>query len=226
MIIRIRLKEFRKQHQLSQEKLAETLGISRQSVISLERGEFLPSLPLLIDLVNFFETPLEQFINCEGYSSQKGGEKDMARDLTPWSPFREASSLHDAIDRMFEDTFAAPRMGIVPALNMPPVNMRETDKNIIIEVELPGVDEKDLDVEIAEDSLTVRGQKRTDEEIKEKDYYRREFSYGSFSRTIPLPAPVADNQAEAELKKGTLTITLPKVEAEKPKMKKITIKKK
>lgn len=223
--IELRLKELRKERNLSQGALAETLGISRQSVISLERGEFLPSLPLFIELVNFFELPFEQIVYCEGMPIQKGGEETMPRDITPWSPIREISTLHEAIDRMFEDSFLGSRQGAVSNISVPAINVRETENAVVVEAEIPGVKEEDLDVEVSDETLTIRGEKKIETETKEKDYYHREFSYGSFSRSIPLPVAVESDKAEAELKNGTLRITLPKVQEEKPKAKKINIKK-
>ncbi|MDO8513528.1 MAG: Hsp20 family protein [bacterium] len=222
--IEIRLRDLRKEHNLSQEELASNLGVSRQSIISLERGEYLPSLPLIIDLVKFFEIPFDEIVCCEGIRIEKGGEIEMAREITPWSPFREVNSLHDAIDRMFDDTLATSRISPMPAVTPPSINLRETDKSIIAEVELPGVKDEDIDVEISEDSITITGEKKTEQEIKEKDYYRKEFSYGSFARTIPLPVVVISDKAEAKLKEGVLTVEVPKAEAPKAKAKKIQIK--
>lgn len=227
--IEIRLKELRKDRSLSQEELANQLGISRQSVISLERGEYLPSLPLMIDLINFFEIPFGDLICCEGIENinenEKGGEHTMAREITPWSPIREVSSLHDAIDRMFDDVLATPRMAFVPPMAVPMINIRDTEKAVIVEAELPGVKEDDIDLEITDDALTIKGEKKSEQETKEKDYFRREFSYGSFVRTIALPTAVESDKAEAEMKNGVLTITLPKEQQALPKKKKIQIKK-
>lgn len=223
--IHVKLREIRKEKQLSQEELADVLGISRQSIIALEQGESFPSLPLMLEIINFFNMPFEAIIDCEGMKIERGGEKKMPRDITPWSPFREVDRMHDAIDKMIEDTWLGTRIPAV-SLNAPVVNIRDTDKTIIVEAEVPGVDEKDLDIEISENSLIIRGQKKTEEEVNEKNYYRREFTYGSFSRAVTLPVPIQEDKAEAELKKGTLKITLPKVEEMKPKGKKITIKKK
>ncbi len=222
--IEIKLRELRKDRNLSQEELAKNLGISRQSIISLERGEYLPSLPLIVDLLNFFEIPFGEIIFCEGINFEKGGEEEMPREITPWSPIREVSSLHDTIDRMFDDMMT-PKMAMVPSVAVPTINMRDTEKEIIIEAELPGVKEDDLDIEISEEALTIKGEKKSEAEINQKDYYRREFSYGSFSRTIALPVPVSEDKIEAEFKDGVLKIVLPKKEEVKPKVKKIQIKK-
>lgn len=224
----MRLREMRKNKNLSQEELAETLGISRQSVISLERGEYYPSLPLLLDIVKFFETPFESIVCCEDEEliNEEGGDSQMARDITPWSPFKEASSLRDTIDRMFEDSMLGPRVAFIPTSGIPTVNIRETEKSIIVEAELPGVKEEDIDLEIEENSLTIKGEKKSEEEVKEKDFYRREFSYGSFTRTVALPVEVESEKAEASMKEGVLRVELPKLEEAKPKVKKIEIKKK
>lgn len=224
--IEIKLKELRKDKNLSQEELASRLGVSRQSIISLERGEYLPSLPLIVDLINFFEMPFDELICCDGiHIIEKGGENTMPREITPWSPFREVSTIHDTIDRMFDEAMS-PRFISSPAISIPTVNIRDTEKSILVEAELPGVKLENLDIEISEDALTIKGEKKAESEIKEKDFFRREFSYGSFTRTIPLPVPIQEDKVEAELKHGVLKIELPKREEVKPKVKKIAVKNK
>lgn len=223
--IQLNLKRIRKSHNMSQEELAEKLGISRQSVIALEQGESFPSLPLIVEMLNYFDLPFDQIVWCEGNHLEKGGENKMARDITPWSPFRDVDKIHDTIDRMFEDSSFGARMPMV-SVNIPVVNIRSTDKAVIVEAEIPGVDEKDLDIEIQENTLIISGHKKSEEEINEKNYFRCEFTYGSFSRAVALPVPVQEDKAEAVISKGTLKITLPKVEEQKPKGKKISISKK
>jgi len=106
----------------------------------------------------------------------------------------------------------------------PRVNVSETDTEIKVTAELPGLEEKDLDVTLARDSLIIQGEKREEREDKKRDYYRMECSYGSFRRVIPLPVEVNADKAEAKFRKGVLTITLPKVETEVKEHKKIEVK--
>ncbi|MCX8070367.1 MAG: Hsp20/alpha crystallin family protein [Thermodesulfovibrionales bacterium] len=106
----------------------------------------------------------------------------------------------------------------------PKVDVLETEKEIKINAELPGMDEKDIDVSIHKDAVTIKGEKKLEKEDKGKDYYRMERSYGSFSRTIPIHVEVNTEKAEAKFSKGLLTITIPKTEKAIKEVKKIAIK--
>jgi HSP20 family protein len=99
----------------------------------------------------------------------------------------------------------------------------ETDNEVKISAELPGMDEKDITVEMDDATITVRGEKKHETEDKGKNWYRREQSYGSFHRVIPLPASVQGDKAKAKFKKGVLSITVPKQAEEQAKRKAITI---
>ncbi len=106
----------------------------------------------------------------------------------------------------------------------PNVNVVEDDKEIRVSAELPGIDEKDIEVSLSKDSLTIKGEKREEKEDKGKNYYRMERSYGSFSRTIPLPTEIDDEKVKAQFKKGVLTVTLPKTAKAIKETKKIPVK--
>lgn len=106
----------------------------------------------------------------------------------------------------------------------PRVDMAENDREIRVSVELPGMDDKDIDVSLNKDALTIRGEKKEEKEQKGKDYYRMERSYGSFSRTIPLPVEIDTEKADASFKKGVLNITLPKTSKSVVETKKIAVK--
>jgi HSP20 family protein len=134
------------------------------------------------------------------------------------------------MNRLFDDFFTdfplAPRWGErdLPSAGFSPrVDVSETEKEVRISAELPGMDEKDITVEMADEAITVRGEKKEEKEDKGKNWYRREQSYGSFHRVIPLPASVDGEKAKAKFKKGVLTITVPKREGERPDRKTITI---
>ncbi|MFQ5901521.1 MAG: Hsp20/alpha crystallin family protein [Thermodesulfobacteriota bacterium] len=127
-----------------------------------------------------------------------------------YSPF---SLLDEGMDRLFEDFFG----GFYPAHFQigdqafdPKVNISETEKEFIVSAELPGIDEKDLDVSITRDTLTINGEKKEEDEEKGKNYYRTERSYGSFSKNISLPEEVDLDKTDARFKKGVLRVTLPK----------------
>ena len=106
----------------------------------------------------------------------------------------------------------------------PQVDVTETDKEIKVCAEIPGVDAKDVDVTVEDDMLTIKGEKKYEREENEKGQYRMERSYGSFKRSIPLPVEVDDAKAKAEFKNGVLRLTLPKRPGAKSRRKRIPVK--
>jgi len=132
----------------------------------------------------------------------------------------------DEMRRMMEDFWRMPfdAVGRWGDVFVPKVDVKEEDKEIIVLAELPGMDQKDIDLTVTTDSVRISGEKRHEKEEEEKDYYRHERFCGSFDRVIDLPAEVDENKAEAEFSKGVLTIRLPKSEAAQAKQKKIKIK--
>ena len=161
-------------------------------------------------------------------------EKTSTAESQAWRPFE---SLRHDIDRLFDDFGAgmwrSPFRGSLfepfrrweAALpTVPAVDVSETDKAYEISAELAGMDEKNIDLKIANGVLTIRGEKQDEKEEKKKDYYMRERSYGSFERTFDVPDGVDTDKIEAICNKGVLTVTLPKkAEAQKP-AKKIEVK--
>ena len=135
--------------------------------------------------------------------------------------------LHREIDRMFDEFLgsgrpaAAANGGIVMA---PRMDMAETDDSIEITAELPGVDEKDLDVSVEGDVLVIKGEKKSESEEKNKDYHVVERSYGSFRRSIRLPGVVDADKVKAAFEKGVLKITLPKPPEAKQNRRRIKVK--
>jgi HSP20 family protein len=107
---------------------------------------------------------------------------------------------------------------------MPQVDVADTDKEIKVSVELPGLDDKDVEVSLTRETLTIKGEKREEKEEKGKDYYRSERSFGSFTRTIPLPFEIDAEKAAASFKKGVLTVNLPKTKQVISETKKVAIK--
>ena len=150
-------------------------------------------------------------------------------ELTRWDPFRELERMREEFDRWFERLFAevlpgrrrGPRAEAVAAL-APCVDVYETEKEVVVKAELPGLTKEDVEVQATEDSVTIRGEFKRDEEVSEEGYYRRERRFGKFERVIPLPAEVKPDEAKAKFQNGVLEIRLPKVE-EAPKAKKIEI---
>ncbi len=145
---------------------------------------------------------------------------------TEYSPFellrREMNSLFDNFFRGFDVWPSWEKFGV--GTFTPKVDVKESDKEITVSAELPGIDDKDLDVSITKDTLTIKGEKKQEKEDKGKDYYRMERSYGSFTRTIPLPAEIDTDKAKAEFKKGVLTVSLPKTAKAIKETKKIPVK--
>lgn len=106
----------------------------------------------------------------------------------------------------------------------PSVDVRDEDNRVTIEAELPGMTEKDVEVSLSADSITIRGEKKKETEEEEKNYYRVERSYGSFERTVPLPVDIEPDKVEAKFKNGVLSITLPKTKEALAQTRKIPIK--
>jgi HSP20 family protein len=142
----------------------------------------------------------------------------------------DIASLHREMDRLFEslwnDSFSSSllsgdwsRMEVVPQLDV-----TEDDKSFSVKIDLPGMDEKDVDLTLSDRVLTIRGKKEEDKETKEKDYYRRERACGSFRRRIEIPAAVDAAKIDASFKKGVLTINLPKTKEAQDKVKHIQVK--
>jgi HSP20 family protein len=142
-----------------------------------------------------------------------------------WTPFRELASVQDRVNRLFEDALrpAYRQDEGMSAAWAPVVDIFETDKEIVLKVELPEVQEKDVDVKVEDNVLTVSGERRMEKEVKEEHYHRIERSYGSFSRSFTLPQTVDRERIGAAYKDGMLRITLPKREEVKPKQIKIEV---
>lgn len=145
------------------------------------------------------------------------------KELTPWRPFGELSSLRREMDRLWENFFVERPLGKIWEREWAPsLDMSETKDNFVVKAEVPGKDAKHIDISLTGDLLTIRGEKRQEKEEKEEDYHLVERTYGSFSRSVRLPAEVESNKIKASYKNGILAITLPK--SEKAKAKEVKIK--
>jgi HSP20 family protein len=160
-----------------------------------------------------------------------GGLRRWEREGRPSDNFRrEMESLHREMDRLFEglwsESFGASLLPEVWARGeiVPQLDVSEDDKSFAVRVDLPGLDEKDVEVTLSDRVLTVRGEKKEEKEAKEKDYYRRERAYGTFRRSIEIPAAVDATKIEASFTKGVLTIRLPKTKEAQEKVKQIEVK--
>jgi len=150
------------------------------------------------------------------------------RGLIPWRPFRELEEL----ERRFEDIFGRPflpsarrRLPIEERGWAPPIEVFEKEDKFVVKAELPGIKEEDIDVSVVGDTLTVKGERKTETEVKEEDYYCCERSYGSFFRSIALPSTVDAKKIEASYENGVLEVSLPKAAEVKPKKISVSAKK-
>lgn len=140
-----------------------------------------------------------------------------------WEPFRNLSSLQEQVNWLFESNF--PSRGSESALTAwaPAVDVYETENELVIKADLPDVSEKDLDVRVENNILTIHGERKFEQRVKEENYLRMERSYGSFSRSFSLPNSVNTEAIKAEYKDGVLNITLPKRAESKPKQVKVAV---
>ncbi|MBN1697280.1 MAG: Hsp20/alpha crystallin family protein [Spirochaetales bacterium] len=150
------------------------------------------------------------------------------RDLPyPWDkndPWTGLKQLQEEINDLFDFDRFPTTPGLFDRSVSLPIDVVETGNEIIVTCELPGLEEKDIDVSIASNVLTIKGSRKDDREEKNKKYYRKESWSGSFQRTISLPASVNAEKISAELKHGILSVTLPKKEEVKPKQISVNIK--
>jgi HSP20 family protein len=141
----------------------------------------------------------------------------MANELMEWRPFREISRLRREMDRLWDDYFGSGRRGLQPLEFAPAVDIKETDTEIVVTAEVPGMDAKDINISVTGEVLTIKGEKKSEREEKEENFHLIERSHGSFSRSLVLPAAVDLDKIEAKYDKGVLTVTCPKKEEVKPK---------
>lgn len=171
--------------------------------------------------------------------------------LTPWNWFKKEEEqtsrsqntlpvtrehplgrIHQEIDQMFDNFFRGFPLSPFRQMDqtwmggmmMPKVDIAEESKHYTINVEVPGVEEKDIDVTVADGTLTIRGEKRHEQEDRDKQYHRVERGYGAFQRMISLPHDANEEAVEARFKNGILTLTVPKTPGAKPAGRKIAIK--
>jgi HSP20 family protein len=140
--------------------------------------------------------------------------------LIPWEPFRALRRRDDLFDPMFRGLFRRPTFEEGELLE-PAVDVAESDGEVTIKMEVPGVEKDQLHLTVSDDHLTVRGETRKESEEKRKNYYRQEIRYGAFQRFVPLPVEVDAAKTHAELKNGVLTIALPK--SKQPKAQEIKV---
>lgn len=145
--------------------------------------------------------------------------------LMRWDPGNDMISLRDMMDRLFEDSFVRTRSGSMLAHTGDlAVDLVETKDDVVVKATLPGVKPEDVELTITGETLSIRGETKEEKETKDENYIRRERRYGSFSRSIQLPAGLQTDKAEASFENGVLTLKLPKSEQVKPKSIKVKAK--
>jgi HSP20 family protein len=147
-------------------------------------------------------------------------KEDLARG---WEPFRGIEYLQKEMNRLFERMIPAGTTDIRSLSYFPAAEVQELDDEIVLRLEVPGMESKDLNVEITESWISISGERKSENSSNEDGVLRSEFHYGSFERRIPLPANISLDQAKAECKNGMLTLRLPKTHTNNKKKVKLTV---
>jgi HSP20 family protein len=143
--------------------------------------------------------------------------------MTRWEPFRGLGTLQEQVNRLFDDSFARGRSQAELASWAPAVDIYETENELVVKADLPDVAEKDLDIRVENNTLTIRGERKFGNEVHEDNYLRVERAYGTFTRSFSLPNTVNTEAIKAEYRNGVLTVRMPKREETKPKQIKISV---
>lgn len=140
--------------------------------------------------------------------------------LVRWNPWRESAALQNRINTLFDDVFFKSDPvdnELAKSHWVPAVDIYDNGDRIVIKSELPGVDKKDINIDLKDRVLTIKGERSFENDVNEGNYYRRERSWGTFQRSFNLPAFLDPEKVKADYKDGVLTVEIPKPEEEKPK---------
>jgi HSP20 family protein len=144
-----------------------------------------------------------------------------------WQPWQEMETLRQQMDQLFDELVPVTRSASLSKGNrnawVPAIELKNTDTELILRAELPGINAKDLDIQVSREAVSISGEYKTETESKEGRVIRSEFRYGSFHRVIPLPVVVRNDEVKAEFKDGILNLSLPKFEADRPKVVKVNL---
>ena len=144
-----------------------------------------------------------------------------------WQPWQEMETLRRQMDRLFDDLAPVDRGGLTNNGDRPTwapaIELKNTETEITLRAELPGIEGKDLDIQVTRDAVSISGEYRSETKTDAGRVLRSEFRYGSFRRVVPLPAEIQNDQVKAEFQAGILTLTLPKVDADRPKVVKLNL---
>ena len=144
--------------------------------------------------------------------------------LVRYNPWQEMSSLQRQLNRLFDDALIPERWGEWSNLSkIPAAELTETDDALHLKLEVPGMEAKDLDIQVMADRVAISGERKSETKSEEDGRTRSEFRYGKFSRVIPLPTRIQNTNVTAEYKDGILNLTLPKSEEEKNKVVKVNL---
>ncbi|MDI6755659.1 MAG: Hsp20/alpha crystallin family protein [Thermodesulfobacteriota bacterium] len=146
--------------------------------------------------------------------------------LIRWDPFREMAALQERMNRLFSNVRTQTPFReeeIVQGTWVPAVDIYETNEAIVLKAELPGITPKEITVEVKDNTLTLKGEKKFEKEVQEENYHRVERSYGSFQRVFTLPGTVQQDKVKAKFKEGILEVNIPKIEEAKPKQIKVEV---
>lgn len=147
--------------------------------------------------------------------------------LARWEPFGgirrrgdifgDLTRMQEEMNRFFDDFFGEQRRGLAEGAWLPAVDVSETDSELMVRAELPGMSHEDIEINVQDNILTLKGEKKQEKKEEKENFHRLERSYGSFSRSFSLPAGVKPDDIKATFKDGVLQVTLPKAEEAKPK---------
>jgi HSP20 family protein len=148
--------------------------------------------------------------------------------IVRWEPFRDLVTVQDRMNRIFDDAFRGFPRGAEEDWALggtwaPAVDIYEHEGSLVLKAELPGIDPKDVDVRVENNTLTLRGERKFESEVKREQYHRVERAYGTFSRSFTLPNVVDTEKIKAEFKDGVLRVTLPQKDEAKPKQISISV---
>jgi HSP20 family protein len=159
-------------------------------------------------------SPLPKIFECD--------QEEVIMAITRWDPFREVQTLQSRVNSLFRD-MNGDNDPLAAASFVPPVDIYEDDKKVVIKLEVPGIDEKDLDVRMENHTLTVKGERKFDSEEKEQNFHRIERRYGSFFRAFTLPSTVDSEHIKADYHNGVLRLELAKKPEAQPKQIKVNV---
>ncbi len=139
--------------------------------------------------------------------------------VVKWDPFRDLLSIQDRMNKLFEETVSRSRAqeGIAASTWSPAVDIYETLDTIVLTAELPGLTREDIEIEIRDNTLILKGERRLAKDVQEENYLRIERAYGVFQRSFTLPATIQQDKIRAVFKDGVLELTLPKADGARPK---------